>query len=90
MNVLWRPHAWDVYLGWQREDRGIFDRINALIADVRRSPFKGIGHPEPLRNELAGWWSRRISKEHRLVYRIVGKGADQRLEILQCRFHYST
>jgi toxin YoeB len=63
-------------------------RLNALIQDARRSPFRGIGKPEPLRESLAGWWSRRIDGEHRLVYRVQGNGADQVLEIMQCRYHY--
>lgn len=63
-------------------------RINALIDDTMRSPFRGIGKPEPLRGELSGWWSRRITEEHRLVYRCIGKDDDQRVEVAQCRFHY--
>ena len=65
------------------------DKIDKLIEDIRRQPFTGLGKPEPLRGELTGYWSRRIAKGHRLVYRVVGKrGLDQRLEIVQCRFHY--
>jgi toxin YoeB len=63
-------------------------KINELIRDVRRSPFKGLGKPEPLKGELAGWWSRRITREHRLVYRAAGTGEDQRIEIASCRLHY--
>lgn len=63
-------------------------RLNALIHDARRSPFRGIGKPEPLRDTLSGWWSRRIDGEHRMVYRIAGKGEDQVAEIMQCRYHY--
>jgi len=64
-------------------------RINLLIEDARRNLFKGLGKPEPLKGDLSDWWSRRISGEHRLVYRIVGKaGADQRIEIAMCRQHY--
>ncbi|WP_375427689.1 Txe/YoeB family addiction module toxin [uncultured Sphingomonas sp.] len=63
-------------------------RLNALIQDTMRSPFRGIGKPEPLRESLTGLWSRRIDHEHRLTYRIAGKGSEQRLEIAQCRFHY--
>jgi len=65
------------------------DRINRLISEIQRVPFAGIGKPEPLRGNLAGWWSRRLTGEHRLVYRIVGPGETQRLEIMSCRFHYS-
>ncbi|WP_425358790.1 Txe/YoeB family addiction module toxin [Aquibium carbonis] len=62
-------------------------RINELIRDARRNPFSGLGKPEPLRNEMAGWWSRRTTDEHRLVYRVTGKDEDQSLEISACRFH---
>lgn len=65
------------------------ERVNALIKDSARNPFAGIGKPEPLRNEMSGWWARRIDQEHRLVYRIVGKGDEQALEIAACRFHYN-
>jgi toxin YoeB len=64
------------------------ERINGLIKDARRSPFRGLGKPEPLRNEMSGWWSRRITHEHRLVYRVTGSGDAQALEIAACRFHY--
>jgi len=63
-------------------------RINALLEDALRRPFTGLGKPEPLKGQLSGWWSRRISKEHRLVYRCTGKAGDQRLEVVQCRYHY--
>ncbi len=63
-------------------------KINALLADISRSPFKGQGKPEPLRGEKAGFWSRRIDEEHRLIYRVTGSGSGQRLEIAQCRYRY--
>ena len=88
MKVLWTPAGWDDYLYWQAVDHKILLRINELIKDMRRTPFSGIGKPEPLRNEAAGWWSRRITQEHRLVYRVSGKGDEQTLEIAACRFHY--
>ena len=66
----------------------ILESINALIKDIKRSPFKGLGKPEPLKFGLHGWWSRRISGEHRLVYRVSGKGENQQLDIAQCRYHY--
>ena len=62
--------------------------LNDLIKECQRTPFKGTGKPEPLKGSLAGWWSRRITKEDRLVYRVTGKGNEQQLEIAQCRFHY--
>jgi toxin YoeB len=88
MRLLWARGAWEDYLYWQQTDWNVVRRINALVDDARRSPFKGIGKPEPLRGDLAGWWSRRITGEHRLVYRVIGTGADRRLEIAACRYHY--
>lgn len=89
MNIVWALDAWNEYVEWQSRDPKIAAKITALIADIRRSPFSGVGKPEPLKAELAGFWSRRITDEHRLVYRVVGKrGTDQRLEIIQCRLHY--
>ena len=89
MNVVWTPLAWEDYVEWQKESDEVTSKINELIKDVRRNPFSGIGKPEPLKGEFAGWWSRRITGEHRLVYRVEGKkGADQRLIIAQCRYHY--
>ena len=88
MKLVWTKNAWDDYLHWQSTDRAILARINELIGDIRRSPFSGIGKPEPLKASLAGWWSRRITGEHRLVYRITGEGGEQQIEIAQCRYHY--
>ncbi|CAM5512234.1 toxin YoeB [Aquamicrobium terrae] len=88
MKVLWTPAGWDDHVYWQAVDTKIVVRINELVKDARRSPFSGVGKPEPLRNEAAGWWSRRITQEHRLVYRVTGKGDAQSLEIAACRFHY--
>jgi len=88
MKLVWTELAWDDYLYWQENDRDIVERINTLIEDARRSPFKGIGKPEPLKGEFNGWWSRRITGEHRLVYRVAGKADTQQLEIAQCRYHY--
>lgn len=89
MNLVWTPIAWDEYVAWQQEDDEVAAKINALIKDIRRTPFTGLGKPEPLRGEFAGWWSRRITQEHRLIYRVEGKkGQDQRLTIVQCRYHY--
>jgi toxin YoeB len=88
MKVLWSPNAWEDYLGWQQNDHRTLEKINALIKDIRRSPFRGIGKPEALKGPLSGWWSRRVTDEHRLVYRVVGSQATQVLEIAQCRYHY--
>lgn len=88
MKILFTDDGWHDYRHWLDTDLGVLAKVTALIEHCRRDPFRGIGKPEPLRNELRGWWSRRIDKEHRLIYRVEGKGADQRLEIAQCRFHY--
>ncbi|HWF01744.1 MAG TPA: Txe/YoeB family addiction module toxin [Caulobacteraceae bacterium] len=88
MKIVWASHAWDDYLSWRASDPAVFDRLNALINEGRRTPFTGTGKPEPLRESLRGWWSRRITVGDRLVYRVSGKPPDQMLEIAQCRFHY--
>ena len=88
MKLLWTEEAWDDYRHWQETDEAVLRRINELIKDASRFPFKGIGKPEPLRGNLAGWWSRRITGDHRLVYRVSGKGDGQILEIAACRYHY--
>jgi toxin YoeB len=88
VKILWHPKAWQTYLDWQQNDPGVAKKINTLIADIRRSPFKGIGKPEGLKGPLTGWWSRRITDEHRLVYRVVENSSGQILEIVQCRYHY--
>lgn len=84
MNTAFMTRAWEDYLFWQANDRQMLKRLNTLIRECQRTPFEGIGNPEPLKHEFAGWWSRRIDKEHRLVYRV----SDNVLEIAQCRFHY--
>jgi toxin YoeB len=87
--VHFTSNGWDDYQYWLENDPAMLARINALVRDAYRSPFSGIGKPEPLKRQLSGWWSRRISGEHRLVYRVEGKaGVDQRLEITMCRNHY--
>jgi toxin YoeB len=89
MNLHLTATGWEDYLHWAKTDPAIHKRLNELIEDTRRSPFAGLGKPEALKGDLAGWGSRRITAEHRLVYRAQGKaGADQRLEIIQCRYHY--
>lgn len=84
MELVWQTNAWEDYMYWQEQDKKIMLRINDLIKDAMRSPFKGIGKPEPLKGDLAGFWSRRITDEHRLVYAV----KEKRLHIIQCRFHY--
>lgn len=89
MRVHFTADGWDDYRYWFHADPAILARVNTLIEDARRNAFKGLGKPEPLKGDLSGWWSRRVSGEHRLVYRIAGKaGADQRIEIAMCRQHY--
>jgi toxin YoeB len=88
MKTAWTEQAWEEYLEWQREDQKILSIINELIGNINKDPFKGLGKPEPLKHHLSGWWSRRISGEHRLVYRVSRSGGDQQLDIAQCKYHY--
>lgn len=88
MKIVFTPEGWSDYRFWAEADRTTLVRVNELIENTRRTPFTGIGKPEPLRAELAGWWSRRIGREHRLVYRVEGSGSSQSLVIAACRFHY--
>lgn len=88
MKLTFWPTAWEDYLYWQSEDAKMLDRVNALIKECSRDPFRGTGKPEPLSGNLAGWWSRRINREHRLIYRVTSKGEAQALEVAQCRYHY--
>jgi toxin YoeB len=88
VKVVWDREAWADYVAWQAQDTKVVARINTLIAECQRHPFSGTGKPEPLKRNLSGWWSRRITSEHRLVYRISGTGDAQALEILSCRYHY--
>lgn len=85
MNLTFSARAWLQYVEWQDTDRKILKKVNALIKECQRTPFIGMGKPEPLKGELSGAWSRRIDQEHRLVYRVTQSG----LEIIQCRYHYS-
>jgi len=85
LKKIWSDISWDDYLYWQKENKKILKKINDLIKDIERNPFKGIGKPEPLKNNLSGWWSRRIDDTHRIVYRI----ENGNLEIAQCREHYN-
>jgi toxin YoeB len=82
--ISWHKNAWEDYLYWQQTDKKILKRINELIKDILRHPFTGKGKPEALKYELEGCWSRRINKEHRLVYKVEG----DTLIIVQCRYHY--
>jgi len=84
MKIAWSTIAWNDYLYWQKTDKKKIKRINLLIRESIRNPYDGIGNPEPLKHELQGFWSRRIDKEHRLVY---SKTVDELL-IVGCRYHY--
>jgi toxin YoeB len=88
VKVVFSDRGWEDYLWLHEQEPKLFTRLNGLIQECRSDPFKGIGKPEPLRDNWVGFWSRRIDQEHRLVYRIAGKGEEQRIEIAQCRFHY--
>jgi toxin YoeB len=88
VRVHFTDHGWEDYLYWAKNDPKVHHRINELIEDARRSPFKGIGKPEPLKEDLQGFWSRRIKQDHRLVYAVEGKGATQCIIIAMCRYHY--
>lgn len=84
MVLSWDTNAWDDYQYWLKTDKRILKKINELIKDTMRKPFEGLGKPEALKENLAGCWSRRIDLEHRLVYKV----DDDRIHILQCRYHY--
>lgn len=84
MKLIFSDNAWDDYIFWQKTDKKILRRINTLIKDTKRNPFEGIGKPEPLKHALSGYWSRRITDEHRLIYKV----SENAIEIAQLRYHY--
>jgi toxin YoeB len=84
MKLAFEPGGWEDYLHWQATDKAMLRKLNALIKECLRHPFEGAGKPEPLKGDLAGFWSRRIDREHRLVHRVTPRA----LEIVQCRYHY--
>ena len=88
MKLVFSNEAWEDYQHWVDTNPKIKDRINELIKQCQRTSFKGVGKPEPLRGDLSGWWSRRITQEDRMVYRVASTGEAQSLEIAQLRFHY--
>lgn len=83
--VSWTDNAWEEYLQWQKEDPKIVDEINGLIDECRKDPFRGTGKPEPLKGDLTGFWSRRITDKHRLVY----LPEDGQIYVVMCRYHYT-
>lgn len=88
MKLVFSEQAWEDYLHWQVSQPNTLERINTLIRECQRTPFKGTGKPEPLKGDLKGWWSRRVTLEDRLVYRVAGSSDERQLEIAQCRYHY--
>lgn len=89
MDIVFTPNGWEDFKYWLENDPDTAVRIKELLKSVKQNPFQGIGKPEPLKYDLKGYWSRRITSEHRLVYKVTGtKGDDQRCIIIQCRFHY--
>jgi len=84
MKITFSQNAWEDYISWQSEDKKILKKINSLIKEIQRNPYEGIGKPEPLKYDLAGLWSRRIDRDHRLVYQII----KNELLIYSCRYHY--
>jgi toxin YoeB len=88
VKTVFSDRGWEDYLHWQAADPKLLKRVNDLIKECKRDRFNGIGKPEPLKGDLKGWWSRRITEEDRLVYRVSGQGAAEAIEIAQCRYHY--
>jgi len=84
MKLTFTDEAWEEYVYWQVKDKKILKKINNLIKDTKREPFDGLGKPEPLKHELAGYWSRRINQEHRLVYEVF----EDSILVVSCRYHY--
>lgn len=84
IRITFSKNSWEEYTSWQVEDKQMLRKINELIKDIQRHPYEGIGKPEPLKYDLAGFWSRRIDREHRLVYQVI----DNELLIYSCRYHY--
>lgn len=84
MRIIWDEHAWEDYLWWQQQDRKVLKRINALLKDIARNGHEGIGKPEALKHDWSGFWSRRITDEHRLIYALT----EDAILVAACRFHY--
>ena len=84
MNIAFTDDSWNDYIYWQQTDRHMLKKINQLIKDIKRSPFDGLGKPEPLKHGLSGCWSRRITDEHRLVYEVT----EYNIVLISCRYHY--
>ncbi|RZL40249.1 MAG: Txe/YoeB family addiction module toxin [Pedobacter sp.] len=90
MNIVFTEEGWEDFEYWRDNDIEAEKKIRDLLKDIKRTPFHGLGKPEPLKHNLKGFWSRRITGEHRLVYQVSGtKGKDQQCAVIQCRFHYN-
>lgn len=89
MNFEFTENGWEDFQYWIETDSSIVEKIKDLLNEIKKAPFQGTGKPEPLKHDLKGFWSRRITGEHRLVYKVEGKkGVDQKCYVIQCRFHY--
>ena len=84
MRIIFSKNSWEDYTSWQTEDKKMLKKINDLIKDIQRTPYEGLGKPEPLKYDLAGYWSRRIDREHRLIYQVI----EDEIYIYGCRYHY--
>lgn len=84
MRITFSKNSWEDYISWQKEDKKILKKINQLIIEIQRTPYQGLGNPEPLKYELTGFWSRRIDREHRFVYQVF----EHELLIYSCKYHY--
>ncbi|MCX6257873.1 MAG: Txe/YoeB family addiction module toxin [Bacteroidia bacterium] len=84
MRIIFSENSWEDYISWQSEDKKILKKINMLIKDIQRTPYNGIGKPEALKDDLTGLWSRRIDREHRLVYQVI----ENKILIFSCRYHF--
>ena len=84
MKIIFSQNSWEDYTSWQSEDKKILKKINTLIKDIQRNPYEGLGKPEPLKYDLSGLWSRRIDRDHRIVYQVI----NHELFIYSCRYHY--
>ena len=84
LNIAFTPKGWSDLIEWSKNDRKIFQKVSLLIEETSKNPFKGTGKPEPLKHQLKGYWSRRITEEHRLVYKVT----EQNIQIISCKYHY--
>lgn len=84
IKITFSKNSWEDYISWQKEDKKLLNKINEMIKDIQRTPFEGIGNPKPLKYDLSGFWSRRIDREHRLVYQVF----DNEILIYSCKYHY--